>query len=97
MGSNNYTARSQGRDDEIEKEHLLSFSDGTNDASMEVPRRKATSPQWIGMAVIMLLLINASCLLVTMHQLHLASQALRQHLNFADNRDLPRPDPYDGL
>lgn len=98
MDSDNYTTHSQGRDDDIEKEHLLSPFDGyTHDTSMEVPRRNTISPQWIGVAVIVLLLINTGCLLVTTHQLQLASRVLRQHLSFADNRDLPRPDPYDGL
>ncbi|KAF8558180.1 hypothetical protein OG21DRAFT_1601242 [Imleria badia] len=98
MGNDDHTAHSQGRDDEIEKEHLLPLADAyTHDTSMEVPRRNTIPPQWIGVAVIVLLLINAGCLLVTTHQLQLASRVLRQHLNFADNRDLARPDPYDGL
>ncbi|KAH0833226.1 hypothetical protein J3R83DRAFT_12286 [Lanmaoa asiatica] len=100
MVDDDYTALSQGGDDEVEKERLLSLSDGyTQDTSVQVPpiRRRAIPSQWIGVAVIVLLLINASCLLVTMQQLRLASRVLRQHLNYADNRDLPRPDPYDGL
>ena len=64
---------------------------------MGVPRRSSISPQWIGVAVIVLLFINAGCLLVVMQQLQLATGVLRQHLSSADNRDLPRPDPYDGL
>lgn len=97
MRSGDYTSHSQGADDEIEKEHLLSPSE-SHDTSMEVPRRSTLiSPQWFGVAVVVLLLINAGCLLVTTQQLHLASRVLRQHLSFADNRDLPRPDPYDGL
>lgn len=100
MGSDDYTApsHSRGGDDEIEKQHLLSLSDEcTHDTPMEVPRRSTIFPRWIGVAVIALLLINAGCLLVTMHRLRLTSRVLRQHLIFADNRDLPRPDPYDGL
>lgn len=100
MGGDDYTtpSHSQGIDDEIEKEHLLSLSgDFIYDTSVEVPRRRTISPQWIGMAVIMLLFINASCLLVTMHQLQLTAQVLKQHISFADNRDLPQPDPYDGV
>jgi len=100
MGSDDYMtpSDSQGIDNEIEKEHLLSHSgDYIHDASVEVPRRRIVSPQWIGVAVIMVLFINVSCLFVTMHQLQLTAQVLRQHISFPDNRDLPRPDPYDGV
>lgn len=90
---------SQGGDDGLDKEHLLSPSDdNTQDIPAEVlPRGCMISLQWIGMVVIVLLFINASCSLVTMWKLQLASRLLKQFLNFADNRDLRRPDPYDGL
>ena len=90
---------SQGGDDGLEKEYLLSPSDDcTQDISVEVLPRGHTIPsRWIGITVIVLLFINASCSLVTVWQLQLASRVLKQLLNFSDNRDLPRPDPYDGL
>lgn len=98
MRSNDYIVLSQGGDDGLEKERLLSPSDDyTQGISVEVPCGRTISSQWIGMAVIVLLFINASCSLVTMWQLQLASRVLKQLLNYADNRDLPRPDPYDGL
>lgn len=91
-------ALSQSGDDGVEKEHLLSpFDDYSQDTSIEVPHGRTIFPRWIMMAVIVLLFINASCSLITMWQLQSASQVLKQLLNNADNRDLPRPDPYDGL
>lgn len=98
MDSGNYAAHGQWGDDMVEKERLLSFSDGYNpEVSVEALRRYAVSPQWIEVVAIALLLIVASCLLVNAQQLQLTSRVLMQYLNYADNRDLPRPDPYDGL
>lgn len=96
MRSDNYIALSQRSDHAPEKEHLPSSEDYAENISVEVPHR-GTTPQWVAMAVILLLLINVCCSLVTMQQLQLASRVLKQFLNYADNRDLPRPDPYDGL
>lgn len=99
MRSDDHTAFSHGADEGIEKEHLLS-SECAQDASsieIEIPRGYTASLQCIAIAVIALLFINVCCSLVAMRQLQLASRVLKQLLNYADNRDLPRPDPYDGL
>ncbi|KAG9315225.1 hypothetical protein JVU11DRAFT_4355 [Chiua virens] len=93
-----YTPLSQEAGGELEHECLLPLTDG-NTLMEAQPRHSKTllSPRWIGITVILLLFINVTCLLVTIHQLHLASRTLKHLLNYTDNRNLPRPDPYDGL
>ncbi|KAF9223685.1 hypothetical protein BS17DRAFT_781060 [Gyrodon lividus] len=98
MSHNGYTVLSQGANDEVEKDGLLSYPDNYAPmTSVEITRHRIMSMRRIVIALTVLLLINATCLIVTMQHLQLVSRVLKPYLNFVDNRDLPRPDPYDGL
>ncbi|KAF8843685.1 hypothetical protein BDN67DRAFT_963835 [Paxillus ammoniavirescens] len=95
MSHNGYIALRQGADDEVEKESLpLSHPDS---CAPVTSLHRSMSLRCIGIALIVLLLVNAVCLIVTMRHLQLASRALKPYRKFVDNRDLPRPDQYDGL
>lgn len=58
------------------------------------------SSRYIVLAILALTLVNLSCFFITTRHLSLAAIALKQYLGgrtYHDTRELPRPDPYDGL
>ncbi|KIK99977.1 hypothetical protein PAXRUDRAFT_822160 [Paxillus rubicundulus Ve08.2h10] len=96
MSHNGYTILRKGASDDEEQEGLLSQPDSDSCAPVTSLHR-SMSPRRIAIALMVLLLVNAICLIVITRHLQLASVVLKSYLNFVDNRDLPRPDQYDGL
>lgn len=109
MNYNGYSALSQKAEDDssFERDFLqqglgaASARRGDKLARSSSTQSSIFSPQCIYIALIILLVINALCLFATMRQLSLAAQVLKPFLDGRDPtfeaRNLPRPDPYDGL
>ncbi|TFK53925.1 hypothetical protein OE88DRAFT_1654321 [Heliocybe sulcata] len=55
------------------------------------------SPVALALILIALLTINFFCLTLITKQVKLVSQAVTAHVDFRATRDLPRPNPYDGV
>lgn len=86
--SSNYVPLSQ---DDPGNGHVSSSQDTSKSLSSSTPRVFIV-------LVVALFLVNIVCLTFTTHQVKLVSETLRTHLDYlSDTRDLPRPDPYDGL
>ncbi|KZT24220.1 hypothetical protein NEOLEDRAFT_1135379 [Neolentinus lepideus HHB14362 ss-1] len=55
------------------------------------------SPLALALILIALLAVNFLCLALITKQVKLVSEAVTAHIDFRATRDLPRPDPYDGV